>query len=61
MTLIKNKGDWKRVRLDDVLIKREENDREKRSVSRFDTFVKVEHMEAERLRLGTRNYLRSPK
>jgi type I restriction enzyme, S subunit len=50
MTLIENKNDWKPVRLDEVLAKREENDREN-ARSRFDTFVKVEHMEAERLNL----------
>lgn len=50
MTLIENKNDWKPVRLDEILIKREENDREN-ARSRFDTFVKVEHMEAERLHL----------
>ena len=50
MTLIENKNDWQGVRLDDALFKREENDREG-ARSRFDTFVKVEHMEAERLHL----------
>lgn len=50
MNLIDHKKDWKRVRLDDVLKKREENDRVN-ARSRFDTFVKVEHMEAERLHL----------
>lgn len=50
MTLIENKNDWTPVRLDEVLVKREENDRES-ARSRFDTFVKVEHMEAERLHL----------
>ena len=55
MKLIKNKDGWKRVRLDDVVIRREENDREN-ARERFDTFVKVEHMEAGSLhlqRLGT--------
>lgn len=50
MTLIENKDDWKTIRLDKVLTKKEENDREN-ARSRFDTFVKVEHMEAERLHL----------
>jgi type I restriction enzyme S subunit len=50
MKLIKNKESWKRVRLDDVVIRREENDREN-ARERFDTFVKVEHMEAESLHL----------
>jgi type I restriction enzyme S subunit len=50
MKLIKNKDGWKRVRLDDVVIRREENDREN-ARARFDTFVKVEHMEAGSLHL----------
>lgn len=50
MKLIKNKDGWKQVRLDDVVIRREENDREN-AHARFDTFVKVEHMEAGSLHL----------
>lgn len=50
MKLVDNKDGWKRVRLDDVVIRREENDREN-ARTRFDTFVKVEHMEAGSLHL----------
>lgn len=50
MTMIENKDDWQPVRLEHVLIKREENDREK-ARDRFDTFVKVDHMVAESLHL----------
>ncbi|MCB1245165.1 MAG: restriction endonuclease subunit S [Verrucomicrobiales bacterium] len=50
MKLFKNKDGWKRVRLDEVVVRREENDRENAREC-FDTFVKVEHMEAESLHL----------
>lgn len=45
MSLAINKTGWKKVKLGDVVIKREENDRESAS-RRFDRFLKVEHMDA---------------
>lgn len=45
-----NKDNWERVRLIDVLTKKEENDREN-AHHRFDRFLKVEHMDAESLHI----------
>ena len=45
-----NKNNWKKVRLSDVLTKKEENDKENAS-NRFDRFLKVEHMDAESLHI----------
>lgn len=50
MKLIGNKEGWKRVRLDDVVVRREENDKAN-AQSRFDAFVKVDHMQAGSLHL----------
>jgi len=45
-----NKGNWDRVRLSDVLTKKEENDKEN-AANRFDRFLKVDHMDAESLHI----------
>jgi type I restriction enzyme S subunit len=50
MKLTDNRKNWTRVRLDDVVVRREENDKAD-AQSRFDSFVKVDHMEAGSLHL----------
>lgn len=50
MKLIVDRSGWKRVRLDDVVEKREENDREN-ARTRFDNFVKGENLDPESLHL----------
>jgi restriction endonuclease S subunit len=45
-----NKDNWEKVRLSDVLTKKEENDRDN-AHNRFDRFLKVEHMDAESLHI----------
>lgn len=45
-----NKDNWERVRLIDILTKKEENDRDN-AHHRFDRFLKVEHMDAESLHI----------
>jgi len=50
MVLKINKDNWEKVRLIDVLTKKEENDREN-AHHRFDRFLKVEHMDAESLHI----------
>lgn len=52
-----NKTDWIEVNLQDLIIKKEENDKKNAKIN-FDRFVKVEHMEAENLNL---NYWSSQK
>ncbi|MDZ8117392.1 restriction endonuclease subunit S [Pontiella agarivorans] len=50
MDLKFDKSNWKKVVLDDVVTKIEENDREN-AHKRFDRFLKVEHMDAESLHI----------
>ena len=50
MELNINKNNWKKVRLIDVLTKKEKNDKVNASF-RFDRFLKVEHMDAESLHI----------
>lgn len=45
-----DKSKWTKVKLGDVVIKKEENDREN-AHKRFDRFLKVEHMDAESLHI----------
>ena len=45
-----DKSKWTKVKLSDVVIKKEENDREN-AHKRFDRFLKVEHMDAESLHI----------
>lgn len=45
-----DKSNWRSTSLDDVVIRKEENDKE-HAKERFDRFVKVEHMDAESLHL----------
>lgn len=45
MKLDFDKTDWKPVKLSDVVVKKEENDKEN-AQNRFDRFLKVEHMDA---------------
>ncbi|PTP99398.1 restriction endonuclease subunit S [Vibrio splendidus] len=45
-----NKKNWKPVKLGDVVVKKEENDK-KNAQKRFDRFLKVEHMDAESLHI----------
>lgn len=45
-----NRSNWKEVSLEETVIRREENDKD-RAKDRFDTFIKVEHMDAESLHL----------
>jgi len=45
-----NKDNWEKVKLIDVLTKKEENDRENAHL-RFDRFLKVDHMDAESLHI----------
>lgn len=50
MQLNIKKDNWKKVKLIDVVIKREENDRQN-AKNQFDRFLKVEHMDAESLHI----------
>ena len=50
MELKINKSEWRKVVLGDVMIKREENDKEN-AKNRFDRFLKVNHMNAESLHI----------
>lgn len=50
MHAVVDKSTWKKVKLDDVVIRKEENDKE-HARERFDRFIKVEHMDAESLHL----------
>lgn len=50
MELKINKDNWEKVTLNDVLTKKEENDKEN-AHRRFDRFLKVEHMDAESLHI----------
>lgn len=45
-----DKSTWKKVKLDDAVIRKEENDKES-AKNRFDRFLKVEHMDAESLHI----------
>jgi type I restriction enzyme S subunit len=50
MNLKIEKGDWHKVKLDDIVDKREENDKEG-AKDRFEKFLKVEHFDAESLHI----------
>jgi type I restriction enzyme, S subunit len=51
MRLIENKSEWRRVRLDEVIEKREENDRAN-ARTRFDNFIAGEHLDPESLHVS---------